>query len=472
VIFADSSRSSISYRRLRALPSGNTERSNYELSSSYYAVRITNSSGQSNEYVYDENKKLREVVDANGHSQTYFYHLRNQPGGGRLGEVLNSDGTSSRYIYDRFGNLVKSINSRGHESIYSYDNNGLLVHQQLADGSSIHSVYDVHGNCLSISDSRGRVEMEYDTYNRLTSITYPNSRSIHYKYNNASQIIQINSDGFIVNYSYDEFSRLIKVGDDTGSNSVYYEYDSADRIVRKLNANGTSTAYGYCDCGSVNSITNYSPTGSINSKYTYSYNELGQRTSMSTVDGLWLYSYDSLGQLVSISSPEGKVVLYQYDAAGNRVAALDGNDAFSYQSNNLNQYSVVGKTNFYYDADGNLIKKSTGDSEVLYEYDSSNRLIHVSSNQGTEAYQYDALGHRSAKIVNGIRTEFLVDPLGYSDIMAEYNADGSIRARYMYGHGLLAQMNFTNNTSFYDLLKWTFYAQNIFMDYCTQIFYG
>jgi hypothetical protein len=29
--------------------------------------------------------------------------------------------------------------------------------------------------------------------------------------------------------------------------------------------------------------------------------------------------------------------------------------------------------------------------------------------------------------------------------------------------------NLYSNTNFYDLLKWTFYAQNIFMDYCTDI---
>ena len=70
-------------------------------------------------------------------------------------------------------------------------------------------------------------------------------------------------------------------------------------------------------------LINFKPDGSILSRYDYTYDASGRRTSMTTLDGTQTYGYDALGQLTSVTYPDGHVVQYVYDAAGNRVKVID-----------------------------------------------------------------------------------------------------------------------------------------------------
>jgi len=44
-------------------------------------------------------------------------------------------------------------------------------------------------------------------------------------------------------------------------------------------------------------VINYAPDGTTNSSFVYTYNDLDQCTTMTTVDGRWVYTYDAIGQL-------------------------------------------------------------------------------------------------------------------------------------------------------------------------------
>ena len=96
--------------------------------------------------------------------------------------------------------------------------------------------------------------------------------------------------------------------------------------------------------------------------------------------------------------------------------------------------SVAGVNNVY-DADGNL----TFDGTNTYTYDQQSRLVLVSGPSGVTQYEYDALGNRTASIVNGQRTEFLLDPTGLVNVTAEYNGTGTLLAHNVYGLGLMGR---------------------------------
>jgi len=69
----------------------------------------------------------------------------------------------------------------------------------------------------------------------------------------------------------------------------------------------------------------------------------------------------------------------------------------------------------------------------LRSEDVENRLISAAG-QGTVAtYEYDPLGRRAAKVVNGVRTEYLSD--GVEEV-AEYDANGTLLRRYVHGPGV------------------------------------
>ena len=99
---------------------------------------------------------------------------------------------------------------------------------------------------------------------------------------------------------------------------------------------------------------------------------------------------------------------YRYDNIGNRKTARELEEAFSYESNQLNQYAdIAGGGDFtsVYDADGNQtrIRTSTGIWEI--SYDANNHPVVFTSQECRTAitYDYDSQGKRFEKkvTVNG-----------------------------------------------------------------------
>src|SRR5205823_6466902 len=120
----------------------------------------------------------------------------------------------------------------------------------------------------------------------------------------------------------------------------------------------------------------------------YTYNGLGLRTSMATVDGLWSYTYDAIGQLTrAVFTPNGsnpdslssQDLHYSYDAAGNRTQSVANGVVTTYSVNDRNEYiSTVaigsGTTTYQYDPNGNLISQTDGSSTIGYSYNLLNQL--------------------------------------------------------------------------------------------------
>ena len=78
-----------------------------------------------------------------------------------------------------------------------------------------------------------------------------------------------------------------------------------------------------------------------------------------------------------------------------------------------------------------------------------NRLVGIVTPEGTWEYVYDALGNRVATIENGERTDYLLDPTGLVDVVAEYDAAGSLAAQYTHGLGLVSMMDGGGDPSYY-----------------------
>ena len=117
----------------------------------------------------------------------------------------------------------------------------------------------------------------------------------------------------------------------------------------------------------------------------------------------------------------------------------------------MNQLLSAGNISYKYDEDGNMIEKNEGDTTWLYEYNSENRLVKVNNGNKVWEYEYDALGNRSAVIVDGNRTEYLIDPTRpFGNIVAEYDSNGQVIANYSYGLGLESRHHLSDSASFYD----------------------
>ena len=397
--------------------------------------------GNKTEFTYEDTfNQLTGFTDPNGNGIDYNYDES-----GNLTAIEYEDGSSESFSYDENGDVTVSVNRRGQEILYSYNDRGQIVSQINPDAEvPIEYTYDAQGNLDTVTDGNGTIDLDYDESDRLTKITYPGGRFLEYTYDEGDRRTSLtDQNGNQVNYAYDDAGRLASLTDGEDNLIVSYEYDEVGRLSREDKGNGTYTEYSYDLAGQLLSIENYAPDGIVNSSSVYEYNSLGRQTSLATLDGAWTYDYDATGQLTGAefasTNPDipDQSLTYEYDAAGNRITTSENGESVDYTTNNLNQYTDVNGFESQYDDDGNLVSQTNDEGTFLYGYNSENQLISVTEPNGTlTSYEYDPFGNRVASVVDGDRTEYLVDPFSFGDVVGEYDADGNLTASYTHGLGL------------------------------------
>ncbi len=402
--------------------------------------------GQRVEFNYEpQYSNLASVRDARGNLIAYAYN--NQ---GNLSSINYADGSRESFTYDTQGNITVSVNRRGQDIDYTYDSRGLLLTKTYPDGTRAAYTYDARGNLLTATDSDSNISYTYDTADRLIRVTYGSGRFLQFTYDGGGRRTRmVDQTGATVNYLYDAAGRISGLRDGNNQNIVAYIYDAAGRLLREDNGNGTYTTYTYDAASQLRGVFNYTAANALNSRFEYTYDNLGRRTSVSTVEGITTYTYDAAGQLTSVTLPNNRRIQYSYDAAGNRISVTDSGVASQYSTNNLNQYTSVAGTTYTYDPDGNLTRRVQGGQTWNYTYDIENRLIGVTNGSDSWTYEYDALGNRIASVRNGQRSEFLLDPAGQGDVVGEYSGSGSLIALYVHGLGLVSRSDGGGN-SYYD----------------------
>jgi RHS repeat-associated protein len=405
-----------------------------------------NSLGNGLALTSDQTGDLQTFQNSLGASTQFSY---SSPG--TVQTIMYPNGSTHRFGHDAQGQLTETVLARGQTITYTYDSAGRLLHKAYPDGPRTDFTYDNRGNMLTATDGSGTITMSYDSADRLIQISYPNGRSLSYEYDAAGRRTQVkDQDGFTVNYTYNSIGQLTDVTDTGGARIVHYTYDAAGRLRREDHGNGTYTTYAYDARGLLLHLVNLAPDNSVNSRFDYTYDDLGRRTSVMTLDGTTTYGYDSNSQLISVVLPGGRTINYQYDAEGNRTAVTDNGVPTDYASNHFDQYTTVGGSTYGYDADGNRTVTSGPGGNTTYTYDFENRLIGVTTPTDGWAYRYNALGQRIATTHNGQTTQYLVDPSDLGNVVGEYDAAGNLVAHYTQGLGLTSRVDGSGAASYYD----------------------
>lgn len=412
--------------------------------------------GQEITFTYEpQYSQLQSFTDDRGNGLTYSYD-----NAGNLAAITYADGTQETFNHDSRGNVIESVNRRNQLTTYTYNAENQPLQIDYADGSSIQYTYDGEGNLISTTNATGTSSLTYDEAGRLLRMTDGAGRFLEFSYDAAGRRTQmIHSDGNTINYSYDSLGKLAQITNENGDLIIEYTYDAVGRLIREDNGNGTYSSYNYDEAGQLLQLTHYDADGvSINSQFDYTYDDLGRPLSMTTLDGEWNYTYDAIGQLtraIFTSNDPSEIpdqdLSYEYDSAGNRIRTIENGVTNDYVANNLNQYTNVGVVTYEYDNDGNLISKTDGSDTWIYNYNDREQLVSVLEADGTlTEYEYDTFGNRSATIRNGQRTEYLVDPFGFGDVIGEYDGNGNLIAQYTHGLGLVSQTDANDVTYFYD----------------------
>ena len=128
---------------------------------------------------------------------------------------------------------------------------------------------------------------------------------------------------------------------------------------------------------------------------------------------------------------------YGYDAVGNRTSSLD---AASLLYNISNELTSSSNATFSYDANGNMLTKTTSTAVNSYTWDVENRLVSAlvapadPAKQPTAvSFKYDPFGHRIFKSSAAGTTIYAYDG---ANAVAEYSASGAVTASYAQGLGV------------------------------------
>lgn len=321
------------------------------------AETVTDPLGNATTTVFDGVDRVIRVIDAAGASTVFVHDLVSGNTVGtrrddRLGKswfeyfnglgwkvrAVDPLGNETAWFYDADGNLLRTLDARGISYVYEYDTLGRRTHDDFP-GDDVYYAYNANGTLASIlAEDSKTTTFTYDAAGRLLTKTY--------------------DDGRFDTFVYDAGGRLTSATSGLHLNTVQFDYDQADRVVRE---------------------SGFRPV---------------------------LISYDRRSLPTSITTPSGRVIERTYTArgeldtvkvAGNLVSD-DGRDAAGRLVQRLHGNGV--SSTFAYDAVGRAttIEHVRGPDTILrleYDRDAEGRKLarrnrtNVSRN---EFYQYDDAG--------------------------------------------------------------------------------
>jgi YD repeat-containing protein len=366
--------------------------------------QINDASNYNTYYTYDANGNKIAETDPNGNSITYEYDALN-----RLIKVKDALNHETKYDYDSVGNKLNITDANGNITKYAYDALNRLITGTDANNNVTTYSYDASGHLLNITDANGhKTRQEYDSLYRLKKIIYPSGNYTEYSYDGlGNRNERKDAKGLSTYYEYDEINRLVQIKYPDNS-TIIYLYDQEGNPTKVINNAGFGeTTYFIYD--SVNRpISVKVDYGTFDKYVNYTYDEVGNRKTMTDPEGnITYYYYDTMDRLINITAPGHNPILFIYDNAGRRTRQDYPNGAYTtYSYNNANRITTIWHKksggasiaiyNYTYDNVSNILNFTENDANyTIYTYDNVYRLTNVSYSDGNwTAYTYDGVGNR------------------------------------------------------------------------------
>ncbi|HKO42785.1 MAG TPA: Ig-like domain-containing protein [Pyrinomonadaceae bacterium] len=338
-------------------------------------------------YGYDVLSRLTAATNSNG-TVTFGYDNR-----GRVATNTDVFNQTIGYAYDANGNrTAMTLNAAAH-STYQYDAVNRLINLADSANQNFPHAYDATNRLISRSAPNGVTSnFGYDGLDRLTSLNHVAASNTlidnQYTYNNANNISGWNNASGNHGFNYDSIDRLTSVTNSAAPNENY-SYDA----VGNRTSSHLSASYNYQP---FNRLTNTSAA-------TYTYDNNGNLTSRTDALGTTSFAWNKENQLTQVSLPGGLVVNYKYDALDRRIQRTTNagmSERYVYDAHNvlvdLNADSSVAKT-YLNDLgiDDHLRQTSSvgGTAYFLTDHLGSTAALADANGDLTQALSYDSFGN-------------------------------------------------------------------------------
>ena len=252
-------------------------------------------------------------------------------------------------------------------------------------GSTTTLSYDGYGRVRAITGPDGyAITRDYDALNRVTKQTYPDGTYEAITYEKLDVSTVRNRLGRLTSYFYDPSRRLKSVRDPLG------------RV----------TSFTWCECGTLDALVDANGR-----KTSWEYDSLNRVVREVRADGVTDtdYTYDATGRLVSTTDPNAQTVTWTY-----------GVDDLVTQVAYTNPVTPTGVITFAYDPVHRRLTSRTDDAgttSYTYRAGGTDGAFAVATIDGpfasdTITYGYDALGRRTSLTLNGYTVTQAYDGLG------------------------------------------------------------
>jgi RHS repeat-associated protein len=322
--------------------------------------------------------------------------------------------SQTQFAFSPVGQLLKITDRNGNSQVLSYSG----------------------GNLATITDTVSRTfTLTYDTNHRITSITDPAKRVVHYEYDGAGNLYRYHDAlGGTITYAYDSAHRITSAADGRGITYVQNTYDAQGRVTAQKNGRGFTTTFAY-NTPEAGTTTITDARGSVTKHIYDSSKRLTEITNAQS--GTTTSTYDAQNRRTAVKRADGSTTSFSYDANGNLTSVTDalGNTwTFVYDAQNhlLSIKSPSGKVNtFTYDGNGNLTaSKDALGSTTSFSYDSAGQLTSVLNAAGNKwSYSYDDHGDvTSIEDPAGNAAKFVYDVLSRLTSATDANGHTSTRS--------------------------------------------
>lgn len=331
--------------------------------------------GGAETYQYDLAGQLTEVMWPDGSFARFEYDLL----GDRALE-RHSDGSMVRFRYDAFGQVVWS-ETRDHVSEFEYDKSGRLV-REVQDAVEVRYTYtngelnrrefsrSRHGPLEFMSGNSGEWSIKRDgkvlqswLYDSRGLLAERRMRTASERFSydprtNLTRHTLAGPNGAALmsrRLAFDGSGNLLMT--DEESRQIAYDYDAANRLVRKSDGNDV-VEYSYDRLGSITSRSNPVREFAYDLQHhciadgvaDYAYDIRGRLSMKSDAAGVTQFEWNGLGQLVKVIHPNQTTTTYSYDGLGRRASknSSEGETRFFYAGDELLAEEYGGKIVEYY----------------------------------------------------------------------------------------------------------------------------
>ena len=384
------------------------------------------------------------ITDANGNRVLNTFDWR---GNVTLTDLAADDHYITASIiqeYDGSGFLTAVVDQASKRTESQYFDDGSVKNITNPELEITHFQYDLFGNKAKVTKAKGESYSAYshfDTLNRLEHIADANGQETRFEYDSNDSVRYqympkaAGSGQAKVEYTYDTLNQRLQhiQHKNTGNLTVTYDYDESGNLTYLQDAKGQEFTTVYDDIGRV-TLQNYPAGGdivSINTTYDDNGNvDVITETKADALVEVTDHDHDLLDRLTS-SNQRGRVVSYQYDDNGNRTQVSSNN----------------GVTDYSFDSRNRLYTATANSAVSTYQYFQNNWLDHVTyANQTQSTYTYDNAG-RVDTIVNTKTTDSSV----VSSFDYAYDANGNRTEQIEIQNGFATNQQQTTSYT-YDLL--------------------